>query len=236
MRKAEIEQRRQAFIRFMEIRGLNANDWTKRAGISSPSVIYNYVRKGPKQTASISHDHLVKLAAAERVRIEDMFDPEYNVKKTALFSGDMNGNLTVDEVDLRAGMGGIGLVDHQNNGGALSDLVVDQWVFPKSLFADRRGINAGSLRIITVRGNSMAPLIEPNSRVLVDTDDRIPTPPGIFVVFDGLGVMVKKVEHVAFSDPPRVKLSSVNPDYEPYERTLEEAHIQGRVIGQWRWL
>ena len=36
--------------------------------------------------------------------------------------------------------------------------------------------------------------------------------------------------------PPRVKITSDNAKYDPYERTLEEAYIQGRVIGQWRWL
>jgi hypothetical protein len=38
------------------------------------------------------------------------------------------------------------------------------------------------------------------------------------------------------SEPPRVRISSDNGKYDAYERTLEEAYIQGRVIGQWRWL
>ena len=41
---------------------------------------------------------------------------------------------------------------------------------------------------------------------------------------------------LAHTDPPRVKITSDNQNYAPYERTLDEAYIQGRVIGQWRWL
>jgi hypothetical protein len=33
-----------------------------------------------------------------------------------------------------------------------------------------------------------------------------------------------------------VRITSDNGKYDPYERTLDEAYIQGRVIGQWRWL
>jgi hypothetical protein len=55
-------------------------------------------------------------------------------------------------------------------------------------------------------------------------------------VWDGLGLVVKRVQVLAHSDPTRVKITSDNAKYEAYERTLAEAYIQGRVIGQWRWL
>lgn len=236
MGKAEIEQRRQAFIRFIKVRGLKANSWAKRAGISSPGIIYNYVRPGPDQTASISHDNLAKLAKSEGVPIEAMFDPNYNPKRSTVFVTSLNDSLSVNEIDFRAGAGGIGLIDHQDNGEALSDIVVDKWVFPKSLFAGKADVAKGSFCIITITGDSMAPLIEHGARVLVNMADRSPTPPGFFVVYDGLGVLVKRVQFIPFSEPPRVKISSVNPEYEPYERTLDEAHIQGRVLGQWHWL
>ena len=52
----------------------------------------------------------------------------------------------------------------------------------------------------------------------------------------GLGLVVKRCQVVPHSAPPRVRITSDNPKYDGYERTLTEAYIQGRVIGQWRWL
>lgn len=82
----------------------------------------------------------------------------------------------------------------------------------------------------------MEPDLPAGTRVVVDTSDKVPTPPGVFVVWDGLGLVAKRIEHIPFSEPPRIKLSSDNPKYSPYEVTLEEAHIQGRVMGRWRWM
>lgn len=81
----------------------------------------------------------------------------------------------------------------------------------------------------------MEPTLAPGTRVMVDTEDRQPTPPGIFVVFDGLGLVCKRVEFLPKSDPPSVRLSSDNRFYSSYECALGDAHIQGRVIGRWQW-
>jgi hypothetical protein len=40
--------------------------------------------------------------------------------------------------------------------------------------------------------------------VLVDLGRRAPTPPGVFVLYDGMGLVAKRVEHIPNSDPPRV--------------------------------
>jgi phage repressor protein C with HTH and peptisase S24 domain len=95
---------------------------------------------------------------------------------------------------------------------------------------------ARSLRIIRAIGESMSPEIPPGTRVVVDTEDRAPSPPGIFVVFDGMGLVLKRVEYVMFSDPAKIRLSSVNPAYPPYECALDEKTIKGRVIGRWAWM
>jgi hypothetical protein len=51
------------------------------------------------------------------------------------------------------------------------------------------------------------------------------------VLWDGLGMVVKRVEFMAYSEPPTVRIISDNVVYRPYERLLGEAYIQGRVIG-----
>ena len=67
--------------------------------------------------------------------------------------------------------------------------------------------------------------------VLVDLARRSPTPPGIFILYDGMGLVAKRLEHVPNNDPPKVRVISDNTFYSPYERTADEIHIIGRV----RW-
>jgi phage repressor protein C with HTH and peptisase S24 domain len=66
--------------------------------------------------------------------------------------------------------------------------------------------------------------------ILIDTSQRVPVPPGIFVIWDGMGVVAKRVEHVPNSQPTKVIINSVNPQYQTYERRAEEVNIIGRVI------
>ena len=104
------------------------------------------------------------------------------------------------------------------------------------MFRAQTSAPLSALRIITIYGDSMEPALAAGTRVVVDTTDRTPSPPGVFVVYDGLGLVVKRLEHIARSDPARVRLTSDNPKYQPYELTIDEAQIQGRVIGRWRWM
>jgi transcriptional regulator with XRE-family HTH domain len=136
--------------------------------------------------------------------------------------------MRIEELDIRASAGG-GLT-------AEAGRVLDTWQIPTAMIRGYSTAPATDLRIITVMGDSMEPALQPGQRVLVDTGDKTPSPPGIFVVWDGLGLVVKRVQMLPHSEPPRVKISSDNPKYDPYERTVDEAYIQGRVIGQWRWL
>ncbi|MGH7075447.1 MAG: XRE family transcriptional regulator, partial [Stellaceae bacterium] len=152
---------------------------------------------------------------------------------THLLQSDAGGEgsgrmMRIEELDIRASAGG-GLT-------AEAGRVLDTWQIPTAIIRGYSTAPASDLRIITVMGDSMEPTLLPGQRVLIDTGDRKPSPPGIFVVWDGLGLVVKRVQALPHSEPPRVKITSDNGKYDPYERTLDEAYIQGRVIGQWRWL
>lgn len=138
--------------------------------------------------------------------------------------------LRIDELDVRAGAGSLAGLTGEH------EKVVAEWQVPSGIVRGYSTAPAADLRFITVMGDSMEPTLQPGQRVLVDTGDRQPSPPGVFVVWDGLGLVIKRVQMLPHSEPPRVKITSDNAKYDPYERTIEEAYIQGRVIGQWRWL
>jgi transcriptional regulator with XRE-family HTH domain len=142
------------------------------------------------------------------------------------------GMVRVPELDVRATAGqGHGLVEV--NDGHESDARVAYHGFPASGFREVYGTAPESVRVLSVVGDSMSPELRPGQKILVDLNDRMPSPPGIFVLWDGLGNVIKRVEHIAHSDPPTVRISSDNPRYAAFERSLEEAYIQGRVIGKW---
>jgi len=142
------------------------------------------------------------------------------------------GMVGVAEVDVRSSAGGGAVVDYEEE--SLS------WGFPASFVQAELRARAEEIRIITNEGDSMVsdppkPTdIQPGDKLVVRISDRTPSPPGIFIVHDGLGLVTKRVVHVDRSDPPTIRFFSNNPNYEPYERTLEEAHIMGRVIGRWQ--
>src|SRR6266404_545760 len=54
--------------------------------------------------------------------------------------------------------------------------------------------------------------------------------PGIFVIWDGMGIVAKRIEHVPHSESPKIVIKSINPEYQTYERDGEEVNIVGRVI------
>ena len=43
-------------------------------------------------------------------------------------------------------------------------------------------------------------------------------------------IVAKRVEHVPHSDPTKIVIKSINPEYQTYEREAEEVNIVGRVI------
>ena len=168
----------------------------------------------------ITEEELYALAGLEHAR---------RVRARARHGGGDDGRMaTLMELDLRAGAGQVSMID--------SERIAAEWHIPADLFRAQTSAPLSALRIITIYGDSMEPELAAGTRVVVDTTDRTPSPPGVFVVYDGLGLVVKRLEHIARSDPARVRLTSDNPKYQPYELTIDEAQIQGRVIGRWRWM
>ena len=111
--------------------------------------------------------------------------------------------------------------------------IVGTHTMPTASFREAYGISSSRIRILAVKGNSMEPKLWPGQRVMVDIEDKTPSPPGIFVVWDGLALVLKYVEVVANSEPLRVRISSANSAFQAYERNIGEAYINGRVVGVW---
>lgn len=182
------------------------------------------------------------VASALGVEPEDL-EPQGPRQSALTTPGEIGGMpaVMIPELDLAAGAADGGSVEQYIdpsspwNQGATAPTIFE-WSVPQS-FADEVPTNsrASKLFIFRVVGDSMSPDFRPGDRVLVNAMDRSPSPSGAFVVFDGVSLVIKFVEVVPYSDPISVRLISANERYQSYERLLDEAHIQGRVVGRWEW-
>ena len=124
--------------------------------------------------------------------------------------------------DVRAAAGDGFVIDHETQKGA--------WPFPRTYLRHVLGISSSDLAVIEVVGDSMSPTLETGDRVLVDLKDKRPAPPGLFVLWDGDGTVVKRVERVLNSRPAVLSITSDNPRHRTYERPADEISIVGRVV------
>jgi phage repressor protein C with HTH and peptisase S24 domain len=135
-----------------------------------------------------------------------------------------DGQQEVIEYDSRLSAGGGRNHDHEH--------VRASWSMPTEYLRYELGINSANFGILETVGDSMDPTILSGDRVMVNFDDRTPSPPGIFALWDGLGTVIKRVEHIPNSEPITFRIISDNNRYDSYERTADEVNVIGRVI--WR--
>ncbi|MGA1619246.1 MAG: XRE family transcriptional regulator [Pirellulales bacterium] len=95
----------------------------------------------------------------------------------------------------------------------------------------RHSLNANpvNLRIMHVEGDSMMPTLIDGDVVLVDISRRSPSPPGIFVINDGMGLVAKRLEHIPNSEPARVRIISDNQRYSDYDGLVDAINVIGRI-------
>lgn len=108
---------------------------------------------------------------------------------------------------------------------------VEPYQFRRSWILDQLQVDPEALRVMRIEGDSMQPTLQEGDLVLVNTGRRQPSPPGIFILFDGMALVAKRLELTSDGSQPRVRVRSDNPAYETYERPLEAISIVGRV----RW-
>ena len=146
--------------------------------------------------------------------------------------------LVVPLLDVSAAAGGGRFGDDASGDGASGDDSSGEGVsgdetalaFPPMLLRRITSAPTSSLRLITVSGDSMAPTLEDGDMVMIDIGRTSPSPPGIFVLDDGVGLVAKRVDAVPNSFPQQLRLSSDNPAYSNYQRRIDEVRILGRVV------
>ncbi len=140
--------------------------------------------------------------------------------ETALPASDL---VLVPQFDTPIAAGSGFINDSENQSGA--------WPMARAYVGQVLGVRSPTgLVALEVRGDSMEPTLRSGDRVIVDTLERLPSPAGIFVLWDGIGTVIKRLEHLLGSDPTTFHVISDNKLHRSYELRAEEASIVGRVL------
>lgn len=188
----------------------------------NPAYIQQYIARG--QPRKLDEDARNKLASFFDTS-PDLFKDDAANNETHKTEVMKLPTITVDELDVQAAAGAGAIVE--------DNPIVARWTLSRGSLRSIGSTQASDLKIIQVIGDSMAPTFFPGQKVLVDVSHRMPSHPGIYIVWDGMGLLVKRVEHIPNSRPTRVRIFSDNRAYTAWESDLEDANIQGRVVGAW---
>lgn len=134
---------------------------------------------------------------------------------------DIPGYVPIQRVSVPVGMGGGGFMERDDP---------DTAFFAEQLILHQLRAKPRDIRYMELRGQSMSPVLEHGDQVLIDLRDLDPSQAGIFVLWDGEGLVCKWVSRVHGSEPPKLRLRSENTRFEPYEPLADECRIMGRVV------
>lgn len=135
----------------------------------------------------------------------------------------------VIERNVTAGLGHGGQVPAMVVDGQVVDDVRFVWRLPPDFIRAELRANENDVDFISVEGDSMVPTLLPGDRVLVNRRHNAPGD-GLFVIHDGIGPAVKRLEVVKRSNPVRVRIKSDNPQHGTDEVLAEDLPVIGRVI------
>lgn len=211
------DARRAALRRFMEERELKAAPWALKAGLAD-SVVRNFLAG---RADSLSGSTLQKLARAANATVAEIIGEQ---PKAPRLGRDI---VAIKSLEVRAAMGGGCEVAEEPEG--------PPFYFRRDWIEKLIGSEQPHLRVLTrLEGDSMSPTINDGDVALVllpGADTRFHSG-AVYVLWDGQGLVVKRLESMV-GETLRLRVISDNAAiYRPYEVEAEGVRIIGRVI--WR--
>lgn len=179
----------------------------------------------------------VEMRELERVPMGEEFgeDPYFSDNAGGLEIAEriQRGQLGPGEVPERnvvAGLGQGGQADEVRIDGEVLDGVRDVWRVPVPYLHTELRAREGEVDFIAVDGDSMMPTLLPGDRVMINRSQTAPSPDGLYAIFDGIGISVKRLEIIKGSNPLMLRIISDNPHHGSDEILLEDLRVVGRVI------
>lgn len=172
-----------------------------------------------------------------RVPVGEEFDPDPeftdNAEGMEIAARIQAGRLGPGEVPERnviAGLGQGGQAEEIRVNGDVLDGVRDVWRVPVPYLHTELRAREGEVDFIAVDGDSMVPTLLPGDRVMINRSQKAPSPDGLYAIFDGIGISVKRLEIIKGSSPLKLRIISDNPHHKTDEIAVSDLHVVGRVI------
>jgi phage repressor protein C with HTH and peptisase S24 domain len=212
---------------------MTLDDLAEETGIST-----SYLSRIEAGSRELSLENAVRVARALECEVADFtseFSPDdvdaamrVDLAGPARVSGDIP-NLTI-----HAGMGHGGLehVEGSESGFVPTEFTNGYWSFPEPI--RQRFHNMSKTHALPVIGDSMSPTLIDGAIVFVDTTHVVPSPPDLYAVDYGDGLMVKRIELVPRSKKVRV-ISDNSDRYSSYEMPRTDLRVFGRVVAWFQW-
>lgn len=185
--------------------------------------------------AKTHHNQIQKLETGERKFTEEWMDrlaPPLGIAPSEFMSpvkrretiedGEYFNAIMVPEYDVRVSAGGGFAIETETK--------KDEWPFSRRYIENELRLTHSNLVVMEVVGDSMSPTLHSGDRVLVDMADLRVSLPGLFVLWDGDGTVVKRLELVPASKPQKLRRISDNPLHGTYEVLAADTRIIGRVV------
>jgi len=198
------------------------------------------IEGGGKSTRGLNLENALKVARALHCEVMDITDEfsaediEHGSKLALSPGGKPAPQGDVPNLTIHAGLGngGVAVVEANAETGAIpDDFLSGFWSFPDEI---RSGFTQiGKTHALPVKGDSMEPTLPGGSTVFVDTSHVLPSPPDLYAVDYGDGLMVKRVELIPRS--AKVRVISDNGRYQTYEMQRTELRVYGRVVASFQW-
>jgi phage repressor protein C with HTH and peptisase S24 domain len=194
-------------------RGITSIELSKRADVKT-SFIYDII------SGKSANPSTVKLARVAYVLGIDLTYLVGGIHTEAIPSNTTDEYVSIPRIMVDVSQAGSAVIAVEHE--------AECYHFRKSWIKERLSTTHGDLRMLYVRDDSMEPTLCHNDIVLIDTNKKKPSPPGVFILFDGYGLIAKRLEYT--SDQKRVRIISDNAQYSTYERSIEDTFIIGRVV------
>lgn len=109
---------------------------------------------------------------------------------------------------------------------------ITEWIIPSNILSGRTKAPSDQIKIFEVRENTMEPDFRRGEHVLIDLSDKRPSPPGVFVVSDGFGHLIRQCEFLPGVQPPEIKVSAKDKSFQPQILKSDEFKVVGRIIAK----
>jgi phage repressor protein C with HTH and peptisase S24 domain len=205
----------------MKKHGVTSADLAKRADVKM-SFLYDIISG---KSANPSTVKLARVAEVLGVNLDYLVGSSNNPSPAASTHGKHMGlqeYVSISRISVSASAAGGTLVTQAHE--------TESYHFRKSWIREHLHAEESDLRMMYVRGDSMEPTLCNDDLILVDTSKKFPTPPGIFLLFDGFGLVAKRLELIDSASTMRIRIMSDNLQYQTYERDAKDANIIGRVV------